>query len=832
MKKIWIGIANIFIMFLIVLFVIIYTTIEHNRLYENQVKMFESTATRMNNMTQNYLKSEQDICDNWKNYINSKSLNINEALEFITTSKKNVSASAHIIYKDTLTGLSSSPSITDSNNYSVSYKEIGLFNNVDWISDDNDAINVSRAYTNQIDAIQSIAFCRNVKILDNSTSRDAYLLRVIPVSIIKDKLALTQEGAENIELSLIDREGNYIIRAQGYKNSNFFEFYKSYNITNEKALNDLMNTVLGDDGSFEMKDSLGKKCIVAHTSIGTVGGWILLSSIDESNLSVNNDNWMLIGIISFGLLLLFVIDLIYMNHFYIRLKYLTQQADIANKAKTDFLSTMSHDIRTPMNAIVGLTALTEKNIDDKNLVKEYNRKIALASNHLLTLVNDILDISKVESGKINLIHTSFSIVEVIENLVNLSHSTIKEKEIDFKFYTHNIYYEYLYADKLRLNQIFINILSNAIKYTEKGGNVTVDLIEDKSDRKDYVKLRYIVSDTGIGMSKEFMTRMYDPFIREKDGRIDKIEGTGLGLAITKKMVDLMNGTIECESELEKGTKFTITLEIKKESKLLDEMKLNDLNVLLVDDDLISLEEDSNLIKSLGAICISLNNYKDIIKTIEDNKIDVIIFDLKINEANKIELLNELRKEIDIPIIITSIYDLSDLGVNDKNLIKGFISKPLFKSTIYNKINELLFANVKAISNDDDYKDLANMNILIAEDNDINYEIIKEMLNMYNINAYRAIDGEECLNIIKEAKENEYDLIFMDIQMPKMNGLEATKNIRLLNTWAKNIPIIAMTADAFSENINECINVGMNGHISKPIDLDTVLKEIRGIRGHK
>ena len=708
MKKFVIGIVNILIMILIVVFVIIYTNTEHDKIYKNQIEMFESTAIRMNNMTENYLKSEQDICDNWANYINSKELTIDEALEFTAVSKKIVSASVHIIYKDSLKGLSTSPSIKDSSDYSVSYKEISLFNNIDWISEKADSINVSRAYTNPINALQSMAFCRSIRLLENEEIKDAYLLRVIPLSLITDKWQLTQENVDNIELSLIDTAGNYIIRDAAYKNSNFFEFYKSYNGVNSKELDELKNTVFNNTGTFEMNNALGKKCIIAHTPVKTVGGWVLLSYIEADYLKVNNDNWMLVGIIAIGLFILFVIDLFYLRHFYIKLKYLSKEAEKANRAKTDFLSAMSHDIRTPMNAIVGLTALTEKNIDNKDLVKEYNKKISSASNHLLTLIHDILDISKVESGRIALSPVSFSIVELFDNLINITEPMVKNKNIDFKFNT-NIKYEYLYADKLRINQVFINILSNAIKYTNSGGSINLDLIEEENDNLDYVKLIYIVSDTGIGMSKEFMEKMYEPFVRETDSRINNIEGTGLGLAITKKMVDLMNGMIECESEVGRGTKFTITLDIKKD-----------------------LSQDNN----------------------------------KINNSSN------------------------------------------------------------------DYSDIANMNILIAEDNDINYEIISEMLKMYDINTSRANNGLICLNMIKDSKENEYDLIFMDIQMPEMNGLEATKEIRALDNWAKNIPIIAMTADAFSENINECLSVGMNGHIAKPIDMNIVLKEIRRIKEEK
>ncbi len=822
MKKIWIGIVNILIMLLIVVSVIIYVNIDHAKVYEKEVKTFESTAIRMNNMTENYLKSEQDICDNWANYINSKSLSIDESLDFIVTSKKSPSASAHIIYKDTLTGLSSNASVRDSSNFTVSYSQIGIFDSKDWISESSDSINVSRAYTNPINAVQSMAFLRSVKVNESGTLKDAYLLRVIPVSIIKDKWATTQEGAENINLCLIDKEGNYIIRDTAYKNSNFFEFYKSYNSKNEKEIDALRETIIGNSGTFGMKNSFGKTCVIAHTPIGTVGGWVLLSYIDMSHLLVNNDNWMLVGIISIGLLALFIVDLIYMNHFYIKLKILSKEADEANRAKTKFLSTMSHDIRTPMNAIVGLTTLTEKNINDTNLVRDYNRKIALASDHLLTLINDILDISKVESGKISLNPISFSLVEMIENLVNISHSIIKEKEIDFSFNVKNIAQEYLYADKLRLNQIFINILSNAIKYTENKGSITIDLIEENKD-SEYVTLTYIVSDTGIGMTQEFMAKMYDPFVRETDSRINRIEGTGLGLAITKKMVDLMNGKIECESEIDKGTKFTITLDIKKDSSESVDMKLNDINVYVIDDDEKSLETAKSIIESLGGNAITSNR-----ENLSDNKADIILFDLKLNDKSGIELLGKLKKECNIPIIITSIYDLSDIDIKTN----GFISKPLFKSTLYKKINDILNINKEINYKADDYSDLEGMNILIAEDNDINYEIINEMLNMYKINTYRAVDGLECLNIIKNSACDQYNLIFMDIQMPKMNGLEVTKNIRELDSEVKNIPIIAMTADAFSENINECISAGMNSHISKPIDLNIVLKEIRRIKEDK
>ena len=288
---------------------------------------------------------------------------------------------------------------------------------------------------------------------------------------------------------------------------------------------------------------------------------MLLSSAPNSDLNAVTENWILIGVITFGLLLLTVMDFLYMHSFNKKLQVMAREAEAANRAKTDFLSTMSHDIRTPMNAIIGLTTIAEKNLGDREAVGENLKKISLASNHLLTLINDILDISKVESGKLNLSPLTFSIVETVQNLMNLSQPMIKEKNIDFSFRINRIEKEYLYADQLRLNQIYINILSNAIKYTEPGGRVSVDLREEESEKEGCVQLVYRVADTGIGMTPEFLEKMYQPFSRQTDSRVNSIQGTGLGLAITKQMVELMNGTIECQSEAGKGTTFTITLDL-------------------------------------------------------------------------------------------------------------------------------------------------------------------------------------------------------------------------------------------------------------------------------
>ena len=843
MKKNLVIAVNVFITVAMLTFVALYSSFEHRDTTQRQIEHFENTAVTMERVTENYLEGEQRICDVWARYINSKEMTMEEAVSFISISHVLPNASAHIVYLDTLSGLSTRAKKDISDDYSVSYTRMDLLNDVSWIYDIGRSINISRAYTNPVNGEQSLAFCNFITLHDPETgdSRDAVLLRVLPISELEQKWVFPQEEFENAELSIIDADGDYIIKGHSYKNSSFFEFYKSYNVIDSISAQDLYGKVTSSTGSFIMRNSRGEECILAYTPVAATGGWTLLSFMPMKDLNVNTENWLLIGVVSAGLLILFVFDLAVMLYFNKRLHAAAREAEAANKAKTDFLSTMSHDIRTPMNAIMGLTTLTEKNLGDPESVVDNLRKIGLASNHLLTLINDILDISKVESGKLNLSPLTFSIVETAENLINISQPMIKEKNIDFSFRIDSMEKEYLYADQLRLNQIYINILSNAIKYTEPGGRVSVDMREKESAVAGSVKLIYVVSDTGIGMSPEFMKKMYEPFSRQTDSRVNTIQGTGLGLAITKQMVELMNGTIECQSEQGKGTTFTITLDIPVADKQLEEMRLDPIDVLIVDDDEVLLETAVDTIESLG---VTVEKAKDGLSALgmirhrkeAGNQYGVAILDWKMPGMDGVTTVRHIRTEIDanIPILLISSYDWSDIEDTAKEAgVNGFISKPLFRSKLYEKFNELLGKEAKSIEPEDDYSDLAGLNILIAEDNDINWEIISAMLSMFGITTERAENGQICVEKMIEAGKGKYAPIFMDIQMPIMNGLEATKNIRALDDpWASSIPIIAMTADAFSENVAECMSVGMNGHIAKPIDIKLVIKEIRRIKEEK
>ena len=839
MKRIVI-IVNAIIMAAILVFVVLYSQFESKDTYSRQIEHFQNITVTMEHVTENYLEGEQRICDVWARYINNNPMTMEEAHEFICSSRVLENTSAHLVYRDTLTGLSTRPKQGAADDYTVTYQRIDLLEDVSWINEIGESINVSRAYTNPMNGEQSLAFCDRVTLKDPDSSApvEAILLRVIPVLELEQKWVFPQEEFANAELSMIDSKGDYILKGYSFKNSNFFEFYKSYNPSDPASSKALFDKITSATGSLSMVNSHGEECILAYTPLTDSVGWTLLGFVPAKDLSGGIENWLLVGTVSAGLLILFLFDLLYMLNLNKRLQVTAKEAENANKAKTDFLSAMSHDIRTPMNAIIGLTTIAENNLGDVASTGESIRKIRLAGNHLLTLINDILDISKVESGKLKLTPLTFSIEETVENLINISQPMVKEKNIDFTFWINGMEKEYLHTDQLRLNQIYINILSNAVKYTEPGGSVNVELREEESAVPGCIQLTYVVADTGIGMSPEYMATMYQPFSRQIDSRVNSIQGTGLGLAITKQMVDLLGGTIDCQSEQGKGTTFTVVLDIPVADRQRDDMKLDPIDVLIVDDDEILLQTAADILASLGASVETAQSGLEALGMVKHRHLSgrdygVVIVDWKMSGVDGIETIRRIRTEVNenIPILLISAYDWSDIEDRAKTAgANGFVSKPLFRSTLYDKINELIGKESVSKEAEDNYSDLQGLNILVAEDNDINWEIISAMLSMFGITTDRAENGRLCVERMRAAAEGSYALIFMDIQMPEMNGLDATRAIRKLeNPWAASIPIVAMTADAFSENVTECLDAGMNGHIAKPVDIKLVIKEIRRIK---
>ena len=845
LNKRWIILVNVVIILGILAFVFQYARRESLETAQAQIRAFEDTTADMEQVTVNYLEGEQRICDVWAHYINAKGMTMEEATAFVATSHVLPDTSAHLLYYDdgSFSGLATRPLTPDGAFPTVSYAILNLFPEPERVTPPGQGVGVTRAYTNPVNGVQSLAFCNRVTLLDPDTgaARGALLLRVVPLTELEERWVFPNEEYKAAEISLIDAEGGYVIKGPSFGNASFFEFYRANNPAGQSGRDNIQREIVGATGSFVMKNARGEDCLIAHTPVQATSNWNILGYLRTADLNQTTVDWLLIGCVTGGLLLLLAADVFFMRYFNRRLQEAARAAEAANNAKTEFLSTMSHDIRTPMNAIIGLTTIAERNPGDRETVSECLRKISLAGSHLLTLINDILDISKVESGKLRLSPVRFSIAESAENLVNISQPMVKEKNIDFNFRVGGIETEYLYADQLRLNQVLINILSNAIKYTEPGGSVNVELWEEKAAGDGRVGLVYRVADTGIGMTEDFMKTMYQPFSRQTDSRVNTIQGTGLGLAITKQMVDLMGGSIECQSRPGAGTTFTVRLELPAAERQPEELLLEPVDVLIADDDPVLLETARDALRSLGARAETAAAGPEAVQLVAERHaagrdFGVVILDWRMPGMDGIEAARAIRDQVgsQVPILLISAYDWSDIEDRAREAgANGFIGKPLFRSKLYDKISEVLGVERDRAVTEDDNSDIAGMRILVAEDNDVNWDVISTLLEMFDIRCERAENGLLAVEKLRAARPGQYDLVFMDIQMPVMNGLEATKAIRALGKpWPGEIPIIAMTADAFSENIAECLAIGMDGHIAKPIDIKLVLKELRRIRERK
>ena len=512
----------------------------------------------------------------------------------------------------------------------------------------------------------------------------------------------------------------------------------------------------------------------------------------------------------------------------------------ANAAKSNFLANMSHDIRTPMNAIVGYSTLLIKDADDKNKVIEIGKKITYSSQHLLSLINDVLDMSKIESGRTSLNSDKVDVSEVINNISEIVQVQTKSKKQSFEIKTKGNIPSYIYADKLRLTQILLNLLSNAVKYTEKNGTISL-VVEGYGNNGQTCHLRFIVSDNGQGMSREFIEKIFEPFSRETNSMTNKIQGTGLGMSITKSIIDLMGGTIDIQSELGKGSVFTVDLIF---SVPLDENDDNffadhEITRVLVGDDEIDVTENiQSILSDAGLECDAaiggLESVDKATRAYEDNNsYDVIILDWKMPDMDGVECVRRIRKEIgkDVPIFVLSSYDVSEIEDEAKKAgVDLFLPKPFFLSNFQRVLDTYYQNKANTEEEGNNSNDFSGVKILVAEDNEINAEIITELLDSIGIKCVIAEDGLEALRVFTEESPDEFDMIFMDIQMPIMDGYESARRIRASNnTRAKSIPIIAMTANAFEDDVKASMASGMNAHISKPIDFERLKSIIKSFR---
>ena len=510
-------------------------------------------------------------------------------------------------------------------------------------------------------------------------------------------------------------------------------------------------------------------------------------------------------------------------------------AQNANNAKSSFLSRMSHEIRTPMNAIIGMTTIAAMVIEDKKRLENCLSKIALSSRHLLMLINDVLDMSKIESGKMTVMHEPFEFDDLMKNVSSMIYPQAAAKKLHFEMVT-NVVHESLVGDVLRVNQILINILSNALKFTPENGHVRLSVEEITKRHDQRIWLRFTVADTGRGMSRAFLDKLFLPFEQENSHSGKLVEGTGLGMPITKNLVTLMNGTIQVESELGKGSVFTVEIGFEATDTGADKWSgvLEKLNILVVDDDPDTCVHTQIILDRMGMQAEWVLSGEEAVSKVmhayaQHNSYDVVFIDWKMPGMDGIETTQKIRQKIgpDALIVIISAYDWSEIEQEARLAgANAFISKPMLQSTIYQTLVSVTrkFHKIESVSST--AHDLSGKHILVAEDNALNQEIMEALLKTAGATVDIAGDGLAVVNKFAASSVGTYDLILMDIQMPYQDGYEATRTIRRLSRPdALGIPIVAMTANVFADDVVKAKKAGMNGHLGKPVDIKSLYQMI-------
>ena len=525
-----------------------------------------------------------------------------------------------------------------------------------------------------------------------------------------------------------------------------------------------------------------------------------------------------------------------------KLQVAVEKAESANRAKSTFLSNMSHDIRTPMNAIIGFTTLAISNIDDKNRVKDYLSKTLASSNHLLSLINDVLDMSRIESGKIHLEEVEVNLSDVLHDLKTIVSGQIYAKQLEFYMDAMDVTDEDVYCDKTRLNQILLNLLSNAIKFTPAGGTVSVRVRQLAGKVRGCGQYEFRIKDNGIGMSQEFAQKIFEPFERERTSTVSGIQGTGLGMAITKNIVDMMGGTIEVQTAQGKGTEFTVCVPMRAQTEQRPVEKITELEglkALVVDDDFNTCDSVTKMLVKVGMRAEWTLSGKEAVlrarQSIEMSDVyHAYIIDWRLPDMNGIEVTRQIRSlHDDTPIIILTAYDWSDIEVEAKAAgVTAFCAKPMFMSdlreTLMSALGQKPADAVQRLLPEKN-ADFKGKHILLVEDNELNREIAQEILREYGFLVDSAENGAVAVEKVSTAAPGSYDLVLMDVQMPIMDGYTATRKIRALDDPARaKLPILAMTANAFDEDRRNALESGMNGFLSKPIVIDDLVQELRKI----
>ncbi len=708
--------------------------------------------------------------------------------------------------------------------------------------------NVSSGYDQNGDKVLLLTVHAEYPMEDGD--RSSFLVVGIPMEELSAALVL-EEADSMVYYHIIHKDGTFVIRSGEAYRDNYFtrveELFREFaGRTPEEYAQELRDAINAnvDYSTLAMIEGTHR-----HLYCSPLPGseWYLVAvmpygTLDDAveHLGEQRQNTML-GACSIILAAVMVIFVLYYRMSQQQLRELNraeQAAVQANRAKSEFLSNMSHDIRTPMNGIVGMTAIAMADIEDTARVRDCLAKITLSSRHLLGLINDVLDMSKIESGKLSLNLNQVSLHETMDSIVNIIKPQIESRKQHFDIFIQDIKAEEVYCDSVRLNQVLINLLSNAVKFTPEEGTINVYLGQEDSPLGDhYVRCHFRVRDSGIGMTPEFQKTIFDTFTREKTAQVNRTEGTGLGMAITKCIVDAMGGTIELWSEPGSGSEFHVILDFEKAVSKIEDMVLPPWRMLVVDNNKDLCLSAVSSLKEIGIDAEWATDGRTAVDLVEKRHqevrdYEIVLLDWRMPGMDGLQTAKEIRKILgdETPILIISAYDWSDIEKEAAEAgIHGFISKPLFKSNLFVGLRRYMLN--EAVDEEQDLKkeeteSFAGKRILLAEDNDLNWEIAEEILSEAGFELERAENGRICVEKFTESEEKYYDVILMDIRMPVMSGYDAAVEIRKLGRSDAGLPIIAMTADAFSEDIERCRQCGMNEHVSKPIDVDRLIQLLR------
>jgi signal transduction histidine kinase/DNA-binding response OmpR family regulator len=861
--------VNVAIVLAVVLAIILYVFFQQKSDLADACASFQRTTRVMEDVASSDILLALKLSESRANYINANSMTMEEAIRYVRQSQTS-EADGQIIRLDTLEGLSTSHSATDADDYSVSYAGLGILDLTD--IENLETVNMTNTYRNPVNGVQVVSFYYKVTLKedDGSATYPALLLRVTPVQELQKQWVYSYYY-NAADIALVKDDGSYVVQPDylSFDNDNFYDFIRtgSSGLDADQLHAEILDN---DEGSFTVADADGREHYFSYSHLRVSPDWVILGYLPMDELRSSGTDWTIPLMMIVALAIALAIDVTYLKHSISqtlkdqetmreqldtinqmveeekRQKKLLQealaQAEAANRAKSSFLSNMSHDIRTPMNGIIGMTAIAGTHLNEPDRVADCLQKITTASKHLLGLINEVLDMSKIESGKIDLCEEEFNLSDLIENLLTMIKPQMKEHEHEIAVNIYGVLHEKVIGDSQRIQQLFMNLISNSIKYTPNGGHIRLTISEKPTNQLKTGFFEIIFEDDGIGMTKEFVSKIFEPFTRADDVRIGRIPGTGLGMPIARNIAHMMGGDIQVESTVGAGTKVTVTFFLKlQEEEEIRYDELIDLPVLVVDDDRVSCESACTILKEIGmngqwvlsgkeaVVCVTRSHE-------EGADFFAVIIDWKMPDMDGIETTRQIRKSVgeDVPIIIISAYDWSDIEQEARRAgANAFISKPLFKSRMVHLFNDLVGQNHEEKEEDNSplaeikKLNLVGRRVLLVEDNELNAEIGTEILKSAGLEVEYAGNGAVAVNRMEEVEDGYYDLILMDIQMPVMNGYEATRAIRSMGrAYTKKLPIVAMTANAFAEDVHASVGAGMNAHISKPIEMDTLVKVLQ------